>query len=369
VSEESTFTPRSQGLQVAGDVYGAGIAIDAKNNFRIGVDGLKLSHRFRASTTSELVSVSWQRRTGSGYSAGDGGILRISVQSDDGNGRPSGTNLAQLRYDAPGSPALGVLVKNTFPTPPRLTAGTLYHIVFENVHADPQGNHVSVNNVFTWNAPDSHQPSISQDYAVLTSRNGWSVSAKNTANMDLVYADGTHDGVAYIGILGDDYALIGGQGLARERFTVSGGDRTVSEAYVRVGKQSGGGDLVIRLEDATGTVLERGTVPASKILSWTLGDFWSANGDWVGFAFDQPRTLKNGQTYRLVLSSPAGTQFSVIPIHHTQDNTTDASGDPLRTRVHSWAFRDGVAERSTDGGKSWSRIYQWSPNNLQFYLR
>ena len=138
---------------------------------------------------------------------------------------------------------------------------------------------------------------------------------------------------------------------------------------MRVGKQAGGGDLVIRLEDGSGTVLERGTVPASRIPAWTIGDFWSANGDWVGFTFDQPRTLKNGQTYQLVLSSPSGTQFSVVPIQHTQDNTTDDSGDPLRTQVHSWAFRDGVAEKSTDGGNGWSRLSQWSPNNLQFYLR
>ena len=203
VSGDSTFTP-SQGVEVlSGEAYGAGIAIDTKNNFRIGVDTPKLSHRFRASTSSELLSVSWQRRTGPGYSAGDGGILRISVQSDDGSGRPSGEVLASLRYDTPDPGPIGILAKNTFPSPARLTAGRLYHIVFENVHADPQGNHVSVNDVLTWNPTTPRQPSVSQDYAVLTSSNGWSVSAMNTANMDLVYADGTHDGVAYIGILGE----------------------------------------------------------------------------------------------------------------------------------------------------------------------
>ena len=226
-----------------------------------------------------------------------------------------------------------------------------------------------MNDLLTWGSTKPRQPALSQDYAVLNSRSGWSVDARHTANMDLIYADGTHDGLAYIGILDHDYALIGGARMVRERFTVSGGKRTVSEAYVRVGKQAGAGDLVIHLEDATGRVLERGTVAASRIPFWKLGDFWSANGAWVGFTFGQPRTLRNGQTYRLVISSPAGTQFSAVPIQHTQDNTTDASGDRRRARMHSRAFRDGVAERSTNGGRSWSRVYRWSPNNLQFYLR
>jgi hypothetical protein len=373
VSPVPTPTPSPPATQAPkltnGEVYGPGVAIDSKSNFRIGVGGLKLSHRFRASTSSKLLSVAWQRRLGPGYSAGDGGIARISVQTDDGSGRPSGTILAQLRYDVPSRPATGVLIRNTFPAPAHLSAGKLYHIVFENVHPRPLQNYFSVNDLFTWRATTPRQPALSQDYAVLTSRSGWSVDARHTADMDLVYADGTRDGLAYIGILGHDYALIGGARMVRERFTVSGGDRTVRQAHVRVGRQAGSGDLTIRLEDASGRVLERGTVAASRIPSWKLGDFRSANGAWVGFTFSQPRTLRNGQTYRLVLSAPSGTQFSAVPIHHSQDNTTDTSGDPLRTRVHSPAFRDGAIERSSDGGRSWSRVYQWSPNNLQFYLR
>ena len=120
------------------EVYGPGVAIDSKSNFRIGVGAPKLSHRFRARTSSKLLSVAWQRRLGPGYSAGDGGIARISVQSDDGNGRPSGQVLASLRYDVPAGPATGILARNTFATPARLTAGKLYHIVFENVHPSPR---------------------------------------------------------------------------------------------------------------------------------------------------------------------------------------------------------------------------------------
>ena len=52
-------------------------------------------------------------------------------------------------------------MKNAFPTPARLTAGTLYHIVFENVHADPESNYISVNNVLSWNS--TRQPSISPE--------------------------------------------------------------------------------------------------------------------------------------------------------------------------------------------------------------
>ena len=99
--EDPTFTSNSQGSNLRNEVYGAGVAIDTKANLPPGPFGRKLSHRFRASTTSDLLSVSWERRTGPGYSAGDGGTMRITVRPDDGNGKPSNTILASVDRSHP----------------------------------------------------------------------------------------------------------------------------------------------------------------------------------------------------------------------------------------------------------------------------
>ena len=310
--------------------------------------------------------MTWQVRLGPVYSGGTGGTARVSVQADDGTGKPSGTRLASLTYSPRTSPTTGILRKMSFPSPATLTSGRLYHIVFENVDSAPTKNWFSVNEAYAFADYSPRQPIVSQDYAVMTNRgSGWSVNGRHTADMDLTYADGTHDGLAYINALREYYGLIGGQNRVRERFTVSGGSRLIRTAFVRVARQSGSGNLTIRLEKGDGTLIEQGTVATASISSWSLGSD-SKNGDWVSVQFQSDHTLSNGATYNLVLSAPSGTQLSMVPLHHTQDNTSDSYGG---ARLNSWAFDDGFGQKSTDGGSSWSSFYQWSPVNMQFYFR
>jgi hypothetical protein len=347
-------------------IYGVGINIDSKGNLRVGVDNRYVSHRFRASTTSELIAVTWQVRLGPVYSGGDGGIARITIQTDNGYGVPSGTVLASLRYSPGRGPTAGVLRRMTFPAPPQITAGRIYHVVFENVHPNPGSNWYSVNELYTAGNYTPRQPALRRAYAVLRNGgSGWQVDQRHTAGMSLTYANGVQDGLAYIGVLLDHYGLIGGSRLVRERITVSGRDRAISQAYVRVGRQHGGGSLNIRLETGSGELIAQGTVAASSIPYWPLGGN-GMNGDWVGVRFGKTHILNAGRTYNLVLSAPSGTQFSMIPVHHTQDNTSDQHGG---ARLNSWAFRDGNGQSSRDGGSSWAALYRWSTVNIQFYLR
>lgn len=356
--------------QTTGGVYGAGINIDSKDNKRVGASSnVKLSHRFRASTTSQLNSISWALRggvnpDGSPYSAGTGGTLKISVQTDDGtvNHNPSGTILASLNY-TPGNPNGGGTVKQDFPTPATLTAGTLYHIVWENIDPNPTANYISVNEVFTFKKYTPRQPMLSDaDYAILYNQgSGWVLQPNDTADMDLIYANGKHDGLAYMQPMPDTdkTGLIGGNNMVREHFTVADANHTVDKAFVRVGKQSGTGNMTITLKNGS-TVLGSGTVPASSIINSVVGDgAAAANGDWVSVNFTSPITLVNGQTYDLVLSAPSGNQFSMVPIRHTDDFTV---------ALNSWAFREGTGQRSTDNGATWSNLYLYSPVNTQFYF-
>lgn len=345
-------------------VYGAGIAGDSKANIQVGwIGNQAVSHRFRASTTADLVGVRFAARGGPGYSGGNGGQMRITVRSDDGtaNHRPSGTVLASLTM-TPGNPGghWEHFNRYTFASPPRLTAGRLYHIVFENTGNAPGDNYISVNELFTFEAESTpRQPALSDDYSVLVRRSGgWSVKGTSTGVMDLTYANGVHDGQAYIGVIVEEYALIGGNDMVRERFTVSGGNRTVQRAFVRVGQQYGNSPLTIRLERGDGTLIAQGTVAASSIPSFSVGTA-TDNGDWVGVTFSSSHVLQNGQTYNLRLSAPGDTRYSMVPI---RDGNDDAGG-----HMASYAFRDGSGQMTTGGG--WSDMYRWSPVDIQFYFR
>ena len=104
----------------------------------------------------------------------------------------------------------------------------------------------------------------------------------HTPNIDLQYANGAHDGQAYLNTRRAYYALIGGSKIVRERFTVTGSDRKVTSMMVRVSHQSGSGLLKLRLEKADGTLIEQHTVPGStQVASWSLGTTGDM-GDWVG---------------------------------------------------------------------------------------
>ncbi len=120
--------------------------------------------------------------------------------------------------------------------------------MFENIAANPQSNYASINNLYSFDRANPQQPLISDtDLAALgspdASGNNWSIQPGHTPNVDFEYANGTHDGQAYLNTRRANYALIGGSQMVRERFTVAGGNRVVTSMMVRVNRQSGSGLL------------------------------------------------------------------------------------------------------------------------------
>lgn len=346
-------------------VYGSAINIDSKANLQVGwTDHARLSHRFRASTTSALVSCRFQQRGGPIYSGGDGGAMSIAVYADSG-GEPTGSPLATQSY-TPGNPGGGWTKydKVTWSSPASLTSGDLYHIVYTNTDGDQDANYISVNEVFVFGSTlVPRQPLFPDaDYAVLyDSGSGWDLQERYTADMDLTYADGTHDGQAYVQNMIDKYAVINGTKMARERFTVSGGDRNVTEAWVRVRRSSGSSVLTVTLETGTGTLIEAQTIPATDVpISAPGGD--NGGSVWVGVTFDDTHTLTNGSTYNLRLSSASDTTYTAAPIRKGTN-----------VGLLSLAFLDGFGQFTTNG-TSWSDLYAfdgppetYNPD-LQFYF-
>jgi hypothetical protein len=337
-------------------IYGAPLNVDTKANLQVGwTDRARLAHRFRAGTTSTITSVRFAQRGGSVYSGGTGGKMRVSIQTD-ARGQPSGTVLGSATYE-PGNPSQAWANYDAVTLSAPVTKGQLYHVVFENTDADPATNYISVNELFVYGPTlTPRQPALADaDYAVLYARTSdWAVQDNFTADMDVAYADGSHDGVAYIQNMTEYYGTISGGASVREHFTVIGNGRIVSSASVRVRRASGSDPLVLSIRQGD-TVLATGEVPAGDVpVSAAGGD--DGGSVWASITFPTV-TLVAGTTYDLVLTTAATSAYTAAPIREGTD-----------VGMASFAFRDGTGQSSPDGSR-WTDLFDRSPVDLQFYLR
>lgn len=334
--------------------YGSCINADTKSNLQVGwTNRAKVAHRFRATQTSTITSIRFQQRGGAGYSGGTGGTMRISVQPEVA-GVPSGTILGTPGTYGPKVPAGGIFDLVTMNAP--VTAGTLYDVVFENTDPNQTVNYISVNELYVFGSTlTPRQPAFpDSDYAVLYADPTWHLESRFTADMDLTYANGKHDGMAYVQNMIDKYGTISGVSAVREHFTVTGTPVTIASVSVRVRRSSGTDPLTLSVKQGA-TTIAVGTVAAATVpVSAAGGD----NGGSVWATAALPATiLAVGQTYDLVLSTPSSSAYTAAPIREGTD-----SG------LLSYAFRDGSGQFTTNGS-SWADLYAFSPVDIQFCFR
>jgi hypothetical protein len=368
-SDTRTAENMAAAAGVSRRIYGPAINIDTKSNRRVTRG--RLAHRFRATTTSQVSAVLFQARWGSGYSAGDGGRYRISINTDgrSRNHFPSSKRLTELVWSPGGRSGQGQIQRFTFKTRPLLRKGRIYHLVFTNIHPNPSSNYISINEVYTYDRLQPRQPRFRDGiYAVLNGSSGsgadWSVDPKHTPSMDIVYANGRHDGIAYLNSVRADWGAISGANQVRERFTVKGRARRVTGACVRIGRQRGRSPLTIHLERAGGPVIESRVANEAGDVAITRTGADADNGDWVCVRFSRVHRLRARRTYSLRLSAPSDTQYSMTPLL-----ALDSSARTLGYHMRSWSFRAGHGgERSGDGGRTWRSLYSSFPQNMQFYL-
>ncbi len=346
-------------------IYGTGIGFDVKSNVRVN-SAQHMAVRFKASTSSTISSIRLSCRTGTNYSEGNGGTMTVSIQADSG-GNPSGTRLAQGTVSPGGSTSdVEKHLSVAMTTPPAVIGGNIYWVVAENP---------SATNWFSWNHgyvyPPSptyapRQPIFDDTFGLKIFTSSWP-SAMNTRYLpviDIVYGNGLHDGQSYYSGMINNYATISGTtSKGREVFTVSGGNRTVSHASVRLRRSAGTSPLIVTLQTAAGTVLGSGSVPASSIpvaVPIAEGGSGSGGSAWVTVTF-APVTLVNGTTYHLVLSvGVSGTTYTTAAIR---------SGGALG--YGSYHFADGKGQYTTNATAAtptWTDLYQYDAQDLQFYF-
>jgi len=352
-----TSTPAPTTAPGTPGMYGSAIGMDSLNNTQVGgPNNTSTSYRFRASTSARLNSIRVYiiGPTHAGYGAGTGGTWQVSVQTDNGasNHAPSGTVLATTTFKPVDNfPVI------SWSAPASLSAGILYHIVFVNVDADPTVNYASVDGVFMFRPTSQRQPAFSNvnwGQPTRSGSGGWSDLSTTVPIMQLNYSNGVTAGLGYMEVWVRSYKAISGTARAREAFTVSGSNRSVSSFSVRLMRISGSSPLTVRLETSDGTLIEQGTISASAIAIGTYAT-------WVTCTFPSSQTLVAGQAYNVVLSTTSDTVYSIFVIR----------------KGSSWGFSPttyfsyGHAQYTT--GSSWGPFTQdggsaLDQGDLQFYF-
>ena len=345
---------------------GAIVQADSLGNTVIGgPDRSSLTFRFRATWTGSVVAIrcyvikNVNGRTG--YSLGDGGIMRVAMQADSGHKPhvPIGRSLASATF----RPAdRGFFPKVRFDKPADVVAGRLYHVVFSNVGRDPARNYVSINALFS-KSRLGRGPAVPDGLAVLENDGGgaarWAPRRLGPHEYYLPIIDvvggraGQHSGLGYMEVW--DPKPIGADAMVRQLLSAPGGGSTrVDGAWLRVQRQAGAGDpLVLRLVRSDGQVLASVSVAPDKVPTTDAG--------WVHVRFTKPVLLAAGTGFALTASAASADAYEAFPIRKG-----GSYGFDRRTY-----FTGGYAQ-FTDGGR-WVGWDQWGGHDrhegdLQFAL-
>jgi hypothetical protein len=344
--------------------YGPGLASDGLANTIVGGPwGNIVSYRFRAAHTGLLQQIHvYLIPNHTGYSAGTGGKLQVTVNADDGTPahNPSSTILASYLLSNPlaATPSINFPIF-VFSAPPMLVQGQLYHVVFKNVDVNPTINYISVDALYYANPSTPSQPTMSDvDAAELLGgpAGTWTLRPGYMPILELDYQGGASEFNGYMEAWVGASQIITGINGVREMFTVSGGPRTVSSASIRVARTSGTDPLIVRLENGDGTLIEQGEIPAASISMTSPMSYV-----WATFTFSSAHTLLAGQNYHLQFRTASSSTYQAFPIRkgvaYGFQNTT--------------YFPDGYAQFNQNG--SWVGWTQWGVANrtdsdLQFYF-
>jgi hypothetical protein len=127
---------------------------------------------------------------------------------------------------------------------------------------------------------------------------------------------------------------------------------------IRAARVNGSDPLIVRLENADGSLIEEGSIPASSIPESNSS---SPSYSWAKFTFATSYTLVPGNSYHLVFEAASTSTYQTFPIR---------KGASYGFQPTTF-FPDGHAEFEQKG--SWSGWTQWGVANrtdgdLQFYF-
>jgi hypothetical protein len=378
-SADMTFTTPTV-VAVAAGIYGSGISASSKSDRTIGPgrNMERLSFRFKSHGGSMTSFVVQYRVGASGYSGGNYGRFRYRLYPCDHTAahRPDESAAPLREFTIDVLTAIGQQADNSFmrrhtwSSAVTLTADTHYHLVVDNVDPNSATNYASLNCLHNGRVFVPRQPRFADvDFACLGLGSSYPSTftddPDHTPILDVTYADTTHDGQGYLRSSPSMWGTAGGTTRIRERITVTGGSKVITELWWRLIRLSGTGAPTLRLESGAtttgaGALVEEGVGVVQGGTSIPTGTLNGDPGLWVRYVLSTPRTLTNGSTYAIVVHAPSGTSFGSRMV-----GAADSSGASSDMPNSSLQFPDGTPQESTDSGTTWGVVESstWDPHN------
>jgi len=357
-------------------LYGPGkFVTDYIGNIRVGdISGTSqiVSHRFRATESSNVTSIKANWPPGVGYAAGNGGTVRARIMPDDGTANmfPNMDGTALSTGTLVMGMSGGVHSTNTQYTAVAMTpasplvAGTLYHVVYDNTAASPAVNFFSVNNDITtqangrpnrWNAPTewatlygtrtagSSDPFDWDDYLNYAATAGQDYYApmlqigleSGSKIGNVVIEGGNVDDVGYIWTATNAAPV-------REQFTPATTKVVVGfsvQTCARVG-----GSLLVEMKQGS-------TLMADKVIVQSAANHSNENGcavlTWYDVLFDSALTLNASTAYDLSFTPQGASEWVFADMRNGSDYSFAMAA----------AFTESQAQHYQAG--AWRRAYHW----------
>lgn len=303
--------------------YGTGslVQADALGNTVIGGSNrTALAFRFRATWTGSVVAVrsyvikNVNGRTG--YSSGDGGIMRVTLRPDSGSKPhvPARRQLATATF-RPADQGFFPLVR--FDKPARVVAGRRYHVVFSNIDSEPDRNYVSINALYSASRL-GRGPAVPPGLAVLerdSDGHGTGRWMRRRSDPDEYYLPilgivggrpGQRDGLGYMEVW--DPKPIGAEAMVRQVLrTPAGRSMRVDSVWLRVRRlPEARTPLVLRLERPDGQPLAAASLSPKDVPRSDAG--------WVRARFSAPVALAAGSDLALTASAATASSYEAFPI-------------------------------------------------------
>lgn len=368
-------------------LYGPGVYVtDYIGNLRVGdVSSISraVSHRFRATQSSNVTQVKTNWPPGVGYAAGNGGTVRARIMPDDGtadhfpdmNGTALSTGTLVLGMSG------GVHSSNTQYTAVTMTpasalvAGVLYHVVYDNTAADPATNYYSVNNDLTVaaNGHPARWAAVSEWatlYGTKTAGSGdpfaWTDFNEDPNGGDH-YCPMLQIGLAngnYIGsvtIEGGNVDEVGyiwdvvNAAPIRERFTPSVTKSVIGFSVQTCAKVAG--TLLVELKAGTAVLESRTITEPVENHSLSSG---AAVLTWYDLAFTAPVRLTAGQTYDLTFTPQGASEWVFADMRNGSDYSfvwtaafTESQAEHYQAAAWRPAYHWDHTEAAWGGGSNW----------------
>ncbi|MDO5076357.1 hypothetical protein [Corynebacterium sp.] len=354
-------------------LYGPGVFTHTAlgNTIAGAVDGHArvASNRFRATQGGVLDAVRLYWPTGSGYSKGTGGNIKVSVLPDDGSpghfpdlrAEPLAVTYYQPNLvDGQPREAGPLLAALNFESKEqRIVAGELYHVMVENVDPRPAENFISINHSLTdrrngrparwldpvdWGSVIGHRPVDATGTDYVWKDISFEGSGDNLFSpiMELTYAGGEVQGVFDMesgSVVPDRMYTVTADNPIRERFTPTV-DRVVSGFSVATAAYTPG-SLGWRIKRGD-EVLAEGTIEQPEadfqVHNNTRNDIGSYT--WYDVALPERVELPAGDQYDLEFRALGESQWKIGD--HSNGSAYDVAWPAAFTESQAQHLHDGA---------------------------